>query len=250
MRLTFFFFFFLSLASVVLSMIYHIPTDVALPDELYLRSGSKSVNFQYLMLSSEPDIVMLLKGWIFSPVEWPGERSFTVIIEGEDFKHEFSVKGARKGIYFYMPQHLLVLPTNTKSITVNGIAIELPRKLGFSVKRINVGASEAGLVTLNELMKETYDFRQGEKVFFRIDAGRKNTGGYDVRVEDLKLVGSTIMVKVRVLPPPPGAMVTQAITHPSVLLEITDTLPSGYYTVRCTLIDEDEKYFQVKFEVR
>ncbi len=247
MRLTFLL---LLSASVVLSMIYYVPTDVTLPDELYLSSGSKSVNFQYLVFSNEPDIVILLKGWIFSPTNWIEERSFNVVATGEDFKHEFTVKGVRKGIYFYMPQHLFVLPANTKSITVNGVPIELPRKLSFSTKRINVGAPETGLAILNEFMKETQDFKAGEKIFLRIDAGRKNTGGYDVRIEDLKLVGSTIIVKAYVVSPAPGAMVTQVITYPSILVEITDTLPPGYYTVKCTLIDTSEKLFQTRFEVR
>lgn len=247
MRLTFLL---LLSASVVLSMIYYVPTDVTLPDELYLSSGSKSVNFQYLVFSNEPDIVILLKGWIFSPTNWIEERSFNVVATGEDFKHEFTVKGVRKGIYFYMPQHLFVLPANTKSITVNGVPIELPRKLSFSTKRINVGAPETGLAILNEFMKETQDFKAGEKIFLRIDAGRKNTGGYDVRIEDLKLVGSTITVKAYVVSPAPGAMVTQVITYPSILVEFTDTLPPGYYTVKCTLIDGGEKLFQARFEVR
>lgn len=231
-------------------MIYYIPTDVTLPDELYLRSGSKSVNFQYLVFSTEPDIVILLKGWIFSPTNWVEERIFNVVVAGEDFKHEFTFKGVQKGIYFYMPQHLFVLPANTKSITVNGIPIELPRKLSFSVKRINVGAPEAGIVILNELMKETQDFKAGEKIFLRIDAGRKNTGGYDVRIEDLKLVGSTITIRAYVVSPAPGAMVTQVITYPSIVVEFTDTLPPGYYTVKCTLVDGGEKFFQARFEVR
>lgn len=234
----------------MLSMIYYIPTDMTLPGELYLRSGSKSVNFQYLVLSNEPNIVILLKGWIFSPTNWVEERGFNVVVAGEDFKHEFTFKGVQKDIYFYMPQHLFVLPANTKSITVNGIPIELPRKLSFFVKRTNVGAPEAGIVILNELMKETQDFKAGEKIFLRIDAGRKNTGGYDVRIEDLKLVGSTIAIRVYVVPPAPGAMVTQAITYPSILVEFTDTLPPGYYTVRCALIDGGEKFFQARFEVR
>lgn len=248
MRFTFLFQ--LLLASVALSMIYYIPTDVTLPDELYLRSGSKSVNFQYLVLSAEPDIVILLKGWIFSPIDLVEERSFNVVVAGEDFKYEFTFKGVRKGIYFYMPQHLFVLPASTKGITVNGIPIELPRKLNFSVRWFNMGAPEAGVVILNELMKETQDFKVGEKIFLRIDAGRKNTGGYSIRIEDLKLVGSTITIKAYVVSPNPGTMVTQAITYPSILVEITDTLLPGYYTVKCTLIDGGEKLYQTRFEVR
>jgi len=49
--------------------------------------------------------------------------------------------------------------------------------------------------------------------------GQKPTGGYNVQYVSSQLSGSTFRVTLRLLSPPPGAIVTQALTSPFVMLE-------------------------------
>lgn len=245
--------FFLLVAGVMLPMVHHILVERTLPDELYERIGTKSVNFQYLVLAYEPDLVVLVKGWIFSPVSLgeQEERVFSIVAEGDDFRHEFSVKGKRSGIYIYMPQHLFVLPSGTKYLNMGGFTLEIPRRVNFSAKYISRGGMEAGVYIVDESLRQTSVFEAGQKILIRIDAGQKNTGGYSVRVDEVRLADRKIFVRAHVVFPEPGSMVTQAITYPSVLIELQEQLEAGTYIVECVLMDKSlEKRFETEFEVR
>ncbi|WP_144380644.1 protease complex subunit PrcB family protein [Thermotoga caldifontis] len=240
-------------ASVVFSMVYSTSVEKTLPEDLYQWIGTKSANFQYLILSYEPDLVVLVKGWIFSPVSLgkQEERVFSIVAEGDDFRHEFSVKGKRSGIYIYMPQHLLVLPSNTRCLKLGGFTVEMPRRVNFSTRHVSRGGVEAGVYTVDESLRQTNVFETGQKILIRIDAGQKNTGGYSVRVDEVRLAGKRMFVKAHVESPEPGSMVTQAITYPSVLIELQERLEAGTYIVECLLVDRNvEKRFEAEFEVR
>lgn len=235
------------------SMVYYTRVEKAFPAELYEGVGTKSANFQYMFLSYEPDLVVLLKGWVFSPISIPGqeEHFFKVVVESEDFTHETKVKGERQGIYIYMPQLLFVLPSSTRSLNVDGFIVEIPKRLTFSVRQLQRGGIEPGVHPVDESMREVRTFAKEDKVLLRVDAGQRNTGGYSVRIDEVRLAGRKIYVKAHVESPPPGAMVTQAITYPSALIEIQDGLEVGSYEVKCVLIDKNvEKTFEVEFEVR
>jgi hypothetical protein len=54
-----------------------------------------------------------------------------------------------------------------------------------------------------------------------IFAGEKPTGGYTVEVTGVDRRGGTCTVRHKVDPPPPDAMVTQALTYPSTTIRIT-----------------------------
>lgn len=251
MRLTIVFL--LCVSSVVLGMIYYTPVGKVLPNELYEWVGTKSANFQYMVLSYEPDLVLLMKGWIFSPVSVPGQKEyvFKIVIESDDFTHEIRLSGERSGIYVYMPQHLFVLPSNTRSLNLNGFVVEIPKRCTFSTKQLQRGGMEPGVRVLDESMRETHVFERDQKVFLRVDAGQKNTGGYSVKIDEVRFAGRTIFVRAHVESPEPGAMVTQAITYPAALIEIQKQLEPGSYVVKCVLIDRNvEQTFEVEFEVR
>ncbi len=67
------------------------------------------------------------------------------------------------------------------------------------------------------------DFRR--QMMIAISAGLKPTGGFSVRVtkvveESQQGRPSRIVVHWRVQPPPPGAMVTQALTYPSIVIRL------------------------------
>lgn len=51
--------------------------------------------------------------------------------------------------------------------------------------------------------------------------GQKPTGGYGVQYVSSQLSGSTLRVTLRLVSPPPGAIVTQALTSPFVMLEVS-----------------------------
>lgn len=234
-------------------MIYSTLVEKTLPEDLYQWIGPMSANFQYLILSYEPDLVVLVKGWIFSPISLgeQQERVFSIVAEGDDFKHEFNVKGKRSGIYIYMPQHLFVLPSNTRCLKLDGFIVEIPRRLNFSTRHVPRGGVEAGVYTVDESLRQTSVFETGQKILIRVDAGQKNTGGYSVRVDEVRLAGKRIFVRAHVESPEPGSMVTQAITYPSVLIELQEQLEAGTYIVECVLVDRNmEKRFEAEFEVR
>ena len=54
-----------------------------------------------------------------------------------------------------------------------------------------------------------------------IFAGEKPTGGYTVKVSGVDRQGGTCMVRYQIEPPPRDAMVTQALTYPSLSIRIT-----------------------------
>lgn len=53
-----------------------------------------------------------------------------------------------------------------------------------------------------------------------LSAGRRSTGGYRVVVTDVSCDGSKALVLWAVQGPPPGAMVTQALTYPMALVRL------------------------------
>ncbi|MDK2923203.1 MAG: hypothetical protein PWQ90_644 [Pseudothermotoga sp.] len=243
----------LGVSSVVLAMIYYVPVGKMFPSELYEWVGSKAANFQYMVLSYEPDLVVLVKGWIFSPAPLPEQKEyvFKIGFESENFKHEIAVNGQRSGIYIYMPQHLFILPSSTKLLDLNGFVVEIPKRVTFSSKQISRGGMEPGIHTLDESMKETRVFEKGQKILLRVDAGEKSTGGYSVRIDEVRFADRRIYLRAHVESPEPGAMVTQAITYPAAVIEIQEQLEPGLYTVKCVLIDRNvEKTFEIEFEVR
>lgn len=244
---------FLFLVGVAFPMIYCIPVEKTFPEDLYDWVGTKSTNFQYMILTREPDLVILIKGWIFSPVALSQEQEYTfkLFVQGEDFQYETNLKGERSGIYIRLPQHLLVLPSNTKSLRVNDFIIEIPGRIAFSTKPLSHGGVEPGIRVLDETFAERYLFEGGQRIFLRIDAGQRNTGGYRVLVDEIKLVGKKILIQAHIESPEPGSTVIQVITYPSVLIEIQSRLEVGHYTVECVLRDgKIERRFITEFEVR
>ena len=53
-----------------------------------------------------------------------------------------------------------------------------------------------------------------------LSAGLRPTGGYRVAVTDVRCDGAKVLVLWTVQGPPPGAMVSQALTHPMALVRI------------------------------
>jgi hypothetical protein len=50
--------------------------------------------------------------------------------------------------------------------------------------------------------------------------GERPTGGWSVRVRSIEQRGSSCTVRYEVVGPPPGAVVTQAITHPFAVVKV------------------------------
>jgi hypothetical protein len=51
-----------------------------------------------------------------------------------------------------------------------------------------------------------------------VEAGQKNTGGYNVEITGLEIKDKVLTVKWKVNAPKPGSPVTQAITHPATMV--------------------------------
>lgn len=71
------------------------------------------------------------------------------------------------------------------------------------------------------------DFSKEAAVF--VFGGMRNTGGYSVEVRKANIEGDALVLDVVVHGPPPGAIVTQAITYPYAVVAVT---PRGFRKVR------------------
>jgi hypothetical protein len=65
--------------------------------------------------------------------------------------------------------------------------------------------------------------RQKSAVIVSIFAGEKPTGGYSVQIADVKRTGAACTVRYRVEAPSPDAIVTQALTYPSITVRLPVT---------------------------
>ena len=63
-----------------------------------------------------------------------------------------------------------------------------------------------------------------------IDAGEKNTGGYDIQIVGIEYDGTEVIITVEEITPAPGDVVTQAFTYPCCGVSF-DTLPKSIRVV-------------------
>ena len=63
-----------------------------------------------------------------------------------------------------------------------------------------------------------------------VSRGAQPTGGYRLQFKNANLSGDRVTLKLHWQTPPEGAMVSQAITHPCIVLALAD-LPGGAITV-------------------
>ncbi|SMC02509.1 PrcB C-terminal [Rubrobacter radiotolerans DSM 5868] len=63
----------------------------------------------------------------------------------------------------------------------------------------------------------------GEVFYAAVFAGERPTGGYDVEVRDAVLRGERVVLEVALIEPPEEAIVTQALTYPFTVVEISGT---------------------------
>lgn len=229
------------------NFIYYVPVNFTFPDEIYERAGSRTANFQYIVLSKSNCFAIILKGWLFQPVEIVQPKSFIVEVTTEGGFYQIKIPPVRKGIYLNLPEHLFVLPENTKKVSVNSIEIPL-FSLKYSVEETR-GRDTPGIEILNSSFEPSSVFDYGEQIFVKVSAGRKNTGGYRVSVDSLNIEGRTIKISAHVESPSPNTPVIQVITYPAVLIKIDGPLDAGEYKVICTLSDSQNVQFEVEFTV-
>lgn len=228
-------------------MIYYTPVEFVFPEGLYQSVGSRSANFQYIVLSKSEQIVLLLKGWLFTPAQISEKKSFMIKIIANSFNSEIELPAKKSGIYTYMIQHLFVLPKEVYKITVEGYEINLAN-FSYKIKSAR-GEDSVSLNIMNSQRVATQNFKVGEKVLIMISAGRKNTGGYEVIVDSVDMINKTIQIKAHVESPSSSTPVIQVITYPAVIVEIDEPLQPGSYSVICTLSDGGEIDLSTEFEV-
>jgi len=79
--------------------------------------------------------------------------------------------------------------------------------------------------------KGAYVYQHPNYVYILFAAGEKPTGGHTIEVKDMNLEDFPRVITIEFVPPAPGAMVTQAITHPSLIISVeTDEIAD--YVVR------------------
>ncbi len=231
------------------TVIYYTPIDFVFPAELYQTEGTRSLNVQYIILSREPDLVVVLKAWRFAPTSLRNDY-FDVEIVGTDFVHRIQIPARQRSFYLDLPQHLFVLPKVVTKIVVSGIEINLQvrQPIPFSTKSVK-GTTEPGLMIFNEERKQSSSFAFGSRVFVVISAGERPTGGYSVVVDSVEIEGNAIIIKAHLISPKPTDMVTQAFTYPAVEIELSN-LDRGTYTLRCLLEDgTSQKEFVERIDI-
>ncbi|MGB9820277.1 MAG: protease complex subunit PrcB family protein [Pseudothermotoga sp.] len=228
-------------------MIYYTPVEYVLPQQSYQTIGSRSVNFQYIILSKSEQVVMLLKGWVFSPVQITEIKPFEVEIIGEDMHSKIKIPARRSGIYILMDQYLFVLPKQTSKVVVGGYEIQISG-ISYTTKSSR-GEGSPGMEILNDQNQPTTRFRLGEKILIKISAGMKSTGGYELLIDSVELVEQRLRIKAHVVSPSPSTPVTQAFTYPAMIIEIDEPLRPGIYQIVCTLFDVNEIELSGEFEI-
>ena len=118
-----------------------------------------------------------------------------------------------------------------------------PRDLAFSVvaqgqiaadtgtldgaPKLVVAADASGRARLERLIQKTVA-NDDEIILVGVFQGVQRTGGYDVRVERVRQTGAAVDVIAAFTRPASGAIVTQVITSPFVVIDIRRVeLPSG-----------------------
>lgn len=108
---------------------------------------------------------------------------------------------------------------------------------------IESSGSENGLKYLIEPASQSGDLAGSEPGFYLfqsaedaypykviIEAGEKNTGGYDIQIVGIEFDGSETIITVEEISPAPGDVVTQAFTYPCCAVSF-DTLPKSIKVV-------------------
>lgn len=95
----------------------------------------------------------------------------------------------------------------------------------------------------NLLTKGIYHKNVGTKTYILISAGEKPTGGFTVKLDEVTLVApGSIVLTAQVIKPAPDAMVTQALTYPSILIVIDgEAIKQVQGTIDKESFDSNEK---------
>ena len=99
--------------------------------------------------------------------------------------------------------------------------------LGYLIEPASRSGDQEGAVPgfyLFEASEDEYPY----KVI--IDAGEKNTGGYDIQIVGIEYDGTEVIITVEEITPAPGDVVTQAFTYPCCGVSF-DTLPKSIRVV-------------------
>lgn len=92
---------------------------------------------------------------------------------------------------------------------------------GAARPEVRVARSASALTA--ELGESVRD--RGPGVYLAALWGRKNTGGYSVRLAGARRQDGEVVVRLSLERPPPDAMVTQALTYPYVYVYVPDAAP-------------------------
>lgn len=121
------------------------------------------------------------------------------------------------------PENTGVPPETPGDLRVERVAGGAPGQ-GPRSPRVIVAPSAAGLSReIGTRVPES-----GGGAYLAAYWGRKSTGGYALAVESARVVeGDKVEVRLSLEEPPPGAILTQALTHPYVVVAVRGLDPRG-----------------------
>ncbi len=108
-------------------------------------------------------------------------------------------------------------PAEPRDLRVEGISSGAP---GQGPQSPRVLASPSASSLSKEIGVQIPD--SGRGVYMISYWGEKPTGGYSLAVESARIEGDQVTVRLRLKEPPPGAMVTQALTYPYAAAVVRD----------------------------
>ena len=68
---------------------------------------------------------------------------------------------------------------------------------------------------------------KGNNTYVFISLGERPTGGYAVKITNVKIANGTVVISYKEVKPPKDAVVTQQLTYPWVVLKVVSPLPVG-----------------------
>ncbi len=224
------------------------------PEMLYKQVGTRTLNFQYIELFADTDLVgMIVKGWYFVGTQKIDSKKFEVKVVSER-ETSYYFDGKRQGSYIYLNPVLIVCPANSK-ILIDNVEFYKPKKTVLPVEGDEkmVGAYIVASVIQNGRYVEREAVTTQDHVYIKIVAGTFPTGGYSIQTNEPEIVfpvgnnKGKIVITGYFKTPGKGEMVTQAFTTPTAYVEI-GRLPKGDYEVIANIENLGTFRFVLKVE--
>ncbi|QTA37193.1 protease complex subunit PrcB family protein [Thermosipho ferrireducens] len=213
--------------------IYIHPVETKLPDQIFTTTNTKFFSIAYVELYNDGrEKAYILKGAFSATSMGMKKNSINIFVKEKETVYTYTVLLERKGERYYIPEHLLIAPSNSRIFIENfELKFNKQRENFDEMKIPKLRVKEKGIYTFvlykgQFLVKDSFSVQ--EDVFLHISAGERKTGGYSIEIVEMKISNYIITVKGNFVIPDKNAMVTQAFSYPGVTLKLGKLSPGIY----------------------